>query len=200
MLKHSHSQRGQALMETALFVPIMLLAIFSLIYFSRYTVINERAQQALRYGALVSYEQAPVFSIRDIYAAVQGGGQAALNCPANVSTDMAAALTQNGTAQTYWKPDGATSTGCTISTASFGGSSFEAFHFFTVTQAAVGAPVNVPNYLKPIVGSTTGVSARTAFAHSDPPGVIMYCASKVGMSVSVGLEMAYNPPAGAYPC
>jgi len=47
------SRRGQALIETAIFLPFVLTAMTAIIYYSQYGVLQGRAVQAVRYGALV---------------------------------------------------------------------------------------------------------------------------------------------------
>jgi Flp pilus assembly protein TadG len=67
-------QRGQALIETAFFLPVLLLAMMAIIYFSQYGVLQIRAAEAARYGSLVSeplsVENDPTkpYSIQAVYA------------------------------------------------------------------------------------------------------------------------------------
>jgi hypothetical protein len=49
-----HMQRGQALVETAFFLPVLLLAMMAIIYFSQYGVLQSRAVEAVRYASLVT--------------------------------------------------------------------------------------------------------------------------------------------------
>ena len=65
------AQRGQAIVETALFMPIMLLLILSIVYLSQAGVAQERGQAAVRYGSLVSPVQN--YSLPAVYAAYDAG-------------------------------------------------------------------------------------------------------------------------------
>ena len=200
-----HARRGQALVETALFLPLMLIALFSIIYFGRYGVLDERAQSAIRYGSMISYGQGGVYSAANIYDAMQYGLQAPLPCAGSVAGDTVAALTQavpntGPTAQPYWRPDGAAAqANCTISGVGFGGPSYMAFHYFTVTRQSLTAGVAVPTVLQAILGTTGTVQAQTGFVHSDPPGMIMYCSFEVGQRSAAALGFNYSPPSGN-PC
>ncbi len=199
------ARRGQALVETALFLPLMLTALFAIIYFGRYGVLGERAQSAIRYGSMISYAQGGVYSAANIYDAMSNGSQAPLPCTSNVASDTAAALTQavpntGPTAQPYWQPDGAPSqASCTISGVGFGGPDYMAFHYFTVTRQSLTAGVSVPTILQGLLGSTGIVQAQTGFVHSDPPGMIMYCSYEVGLRSAAALGINYSPPSGN-PC
>ncbi|TAM56263.1 hypothetical protein EPN52_14190 [bacterium] len=199
------ARRGQALVETALFLPLMLLALFSIVYFGRYGVLDERAQSAIRYGSMISYTQGGVYSAANIYAAMQYGPQGPLPCASNVANDTAAALTQalpntGPTAQPYWRPDGAAAqANCAISGLGFGGPDYMAFHYFTVTRQSLTAGVSVPTVLQSLLGTTGMVRAQTGFAHADPPGMIMYCSFEVGQRTAAALGFNYTPPSGN-PC
>ncbi|HTV72782.1 MAG TPA: hypothetical protein VME66_03635, partial [Candidatus Acidoferrales bacterium] len=46
-------QRGQAFLETAFFLPILLLTMIAIIYFNAYGVLQDRAVEAVRYASLV---------------------------------------------------------------------------------------------------------------------------------------------------
>ena len=49
-----HARRGQTLVETALFLPLLLLALFGIIYFSQYGVLQERSLTGARFASLIS--------------------------------------------------------------------------------------------------------------------------------------------------
>lgn len=191
---HRHA-RGQALLETVIFLPVALIALFGIIYFSRYGVVSERAQSAVRYGALVSYGAAPVYSASGIYDAIASGPVPPAACPANVGSDTLKALSeQNGGAPTpapYWRPDSATAT-CTQSTVSFGGTAAAAYHTFTVTTATTTATIAVPPALSSLLGANQSAVTSFGYVRSDPPGVIMYCTASVGSAVAAALGATYG--------
>ncbi len=198
LLVRGRGKRGQALIETVVFLPVAMLVLFGIIYFGRLGVLSERAQSAVRYGTLVSYNGSTMYSAADIYDGLSNSSGPGPTCPSNVAADTAAAVTHAdaplGSAPPVplWKPDTPAQATCTVSILSFTGRPFEASHFLTVTQEMVAAGLNVPSYLQPFVGSSNGVTASLGFLHSDPPSVILYCVGSLGSAVAQALQSAYG--------
>ncbi len=194
-----HNERGQALVETAIFLPVALIALFGIIYFSRYGVLAERAQSAVRYGALISYAKAPVYSAADIYNAIAAGGTVRPSaCPAAIGPDTIKALSEQNVAgptpAPYWRPDSATAT-CTQSTLSFAGPAYAASHMVTVTRQTATATMAVPGYLTKLLGTSAVATATFAYVRSDSPGIIMYCTGS-GPAVAAALGSSYSGGGG----
>jgi Flp pilus assembly protein TadG len=190
-----HAQRGQALVETMVFLPIALVMLFALLYFARFGVLEERAQSAVRHAALLSYEVPAQYSASDIYDAIAPNAPPVAACPANVVTDTVSILNgtgPSGSAQPFWKPDHPATATCTVSTANFGGASWAAYHYLTVTTHSVSGSLDVPPYVGSVLGLTGTVTAKLAYAHSDPPSTIVYCVGNVAAAVSAGLNVAYT--------
>ena len=190
-----HRARGQALVETVIFMPVALIVLFGIIFFSRYGVLAERAQSAVRYGALISYGKAPVYSAADIYAALAvGGATRTPACPANVQPDTVKALSEQNlagaTPAPFWRPDSAVVT-CTESTVSFAGSAFAASRVVDVTSLTASATIAVPGYLTKWLGANAVATATLGYARSDAPGVIMYCTGS-GPAVAAALGASYG--------
>ena len=188
-------ERGQALVETVIFLPVALIALFGIIYFSRNGVLAERAQGAVRYGALVSYATAPVYSAADMYGAIAAGGAArSTACPANVQPDTIKALSeQNGSGATpspYWRPDTATAT-CAATTLSFSGPPWAAFHVLAVTSQTATATTAVPPFLTKMLGSTADASATFGYVRSLSPSAIMYCTGS-GPEIAAAMGFSYS--------
>jgi hypothetical protein len=55
-------ESGQAFYETVAFMPLMLLALLSIIFFARLGVLSERAESAVRYGDMVSFRNGEAYS------------------------------------------------------------------------------------------------------------------------------------------
>jgi hypothetical protein len=53
---------GQAFVETAIFVPVMLIALLAIIFFTRLGVLSERGESAVRYGDLISFRNGGAYS------------------------------------------------------------------------------------------------------------------------------------------
>lgn len=184
-MRHS---RGQTLPETALLLPILLLAAFGVIYFSQFGVANERAQLAVRYGGITSFVAQPTafYSATNIYAFYEGAaGQSA---PAVCPTAPPGAYSDSApfpgpSSAPYWLPaqifTASPQSGCTFTVKNLGGASFLATHYFSATQVASAASVTIPVYLQGLLGSGPGnVSASEAFAHPAYPAIILECTNQ----------------------
>lgn len=190
-----HAQRGNALFETVLFLPVALVVMFAVLYFARFGVLEERAQGAVRYGAAVSYESASKYSAADIYDAVALHAPAATACTAGVAADTVTVLGgtgPSGSARPFWQPDHAAAATCTGTTANLGGASWAAYNYIMVTKHSVSASIDVPAYITSVLGTTGNVSASLGYAHADPPSTIMYCLSGVASAVSAALNVSYT--------
>ena len=189
-----HAERGQALVETAIFLPVALLLLFAVLYFARFGVLEERAQSAVRYGATVSYEGASPMGAAQMYAALSANAAPSGVCPTGVATDTVSALNglQSGTqAQAFWKPDSAAASTCTSSTAGFTAPATDAYRYVTVSSHSVSGTLAVPGYVSAIIGPR-GVAASLGYVHTDSPAMIMYCTSHVGASVAAALGGTYT--------
>lgn len=192
--------RGQTIIEFVVAMPIVLLALFAIIYFSQYGVVSERAELALRYGGIVAFNDTQtVYSASDIYDNISGGYA---NCPA----PPVGILNDGGpfpgpTSAPFWQPstDGtvpAPSTSCQSAPQGFGGSQFIASHFWGDTQVSVSAAVDVPPYLQPAIGGANAgqTSTTLGFIHAAYPGVIMYCSKEVRQRVQAAVTASGNAP------
>lgn len=192
---HRH-ERGQALIETAIFLPVALLVMFGMLYFGRSGVLAERIQAAARYGSLIAYDSSSAYSAADIYAAIASGGIAPKTCPSGVVPSTIAAVSEQVPGATaspspYWQPDLPATATCAQSTVSFGGASWASYHTLTVTKQSVSASIVPPPFLGSLVGgSLVTATASFAYVRSDPPDVIMYCT--VGTDVSAALGFGYT--------
>ena len=190
-----HAQRGQALLETAIFLPVALMVLFAILYFARFGVLEERAQTAVRYGATVSYEAANPPAAAQIYATLAANAAPSGTCPPSVATDTLNALdgAQSGAqAQGFWKPDSLPSATCTVSVVGFTSTKPDAFRYLTVTTHTVGGSLDVPAYIAATIGAHGNVTASLGMAHPDPPGIIMYCTAHVGAAVAAALNATYT--------
>ena len=190
-----HAQRGQALVETALFLPIALVLLFAVLHFARLGVLEERAQSAVRYGATVSYEGASQMGAAQIYAALAANAAPATVCPAAVLTDTLGALNgaQSGsTAQGFWKTDSVSTATCALSTSGFTASATDAYRYVAVSRHSVSGTLTIPSYATATLGATGSVGASLGYAHTASPALIMYCTSHVGASVAAALGGTYT--------
>ena len=129
-------QRGQTLVETGFMLPIVLLVLFGVIYFTQFGVVNERSQLAVRYGGLYAYSLVPPTqcstgncytpnNIYDYYAFASGATNTnPIMCP----TPAVGAYTQTspfpqlyGQTGTYFQPNSVGTTTCTNMTSNLAG-------------------------------------------------------------------------------
>ena len=176
-------QRGQTIIEFVVAMPIVLLALFAIMYFSQFGVVSERAELALRYGGIAAYNSnGNEYSAANIYYNASGALPA---CP----TPPVQILNGGGpfpgpTSPPFWRPSTditPPSSSCTSGAYGFGGSQFIASHFWGQTQVNVQASVDVPAYLQAALGGANSGSANTTltFIHAASPGMILYCSTEV---------------------
>jgi hypothetical protein len=116
-MNHNH-QRGQAIVETVIFVPLFLVALFAILYFGQVGVKQVRVQTAIRYG--INTLPQSEFSIEQVYATYQNYSSVTYNvpmpgltpvpCPASAATQTQLAFNQAQSvptsapsAQPYWQ-------------------------------------------------------------------------------------------------
>jgi TadE-like protein len=90
--------RGQAIVETAIFLPLALLTLWAVIWASQYAVMSERVQSAVRYSGLVSNQLNPYVQY-SFYVLYNSLGTASSNSPLPQETCNAPttdALTNSG--------------------------------------------------------------------------------------------------------
>lgn len=112
------AQRGQALIETIVFVPLFLVMLYAILYFGQIGVKQERVQTATRFG--VNTLPGATLNIEDMYAAYNSYNTTTLTvplpaltpvaCPTSASTQTQLAFNQAQTvptsaptAQPYWQ-------------------------------------------------------------------------------------------------
>ena len=183
-------QRGQALIESAIFMPVLILALFGLFFFSRLGVLGERAQLAARYGGNVAYQKGQLYTISTLQDLIAGAlqpssSQLAVFCvnPNGPSTNTvqaaaADALTENQgnptssnpnaaiagpSAQTFWKPTTTPGGGgsCTASSVALSQGASSPVVPLSMTGVTVDGTVAVPSYLSFLYGGT-GTAAFSA--------------------------------------
>lgn len=177
--------RGQALLELAIALPVVLLALFGIIYVSRLGVVDERTQLALRYGGIASFQTGTsAYSAANIYANLNPSS-IPQPCPTPATSVYSDSAPFPGPSSApFWQPDAqSTATPCTPAIYGFGGAQFLASHYVSATTLAVSASVDVPSYLQNLIGNSQSVSTSASFVHPAFPGIIMYCSTEVANRV-----------------
>ena len=193
-------QRGQTIVEMIVALPIVLLALFGVLYVARVGVINERAELALRYGGITSFDaNSGAYSIENMYQNVSNVYTTPGPCPTPPAGVFSGASPFPGpTSAPFWQPDDANgpTTTCTPSVLGFGGAQFLATHYVMATVVNVTAHVNVPAYLSGLIGSASTLSTTAQFEHGAPPAMILYCSKEVENRVwgAITAESSTNTP------
>jgi hypothetical protein len=174
-----NASRGQAIVETALILPIVIALLFAIVYFANLGTVDQRVQIAIRYGGLVGFSTSGggLFSAANIYTA--GTAPSGNNCPPPPLGILTNASPFPGpTSAPFFNPStGGTSTAnCNASAIDFkGGASFLASGFVANANESVSAQSDVPPYLNALFGSFGTVTQSEAWGHPAWPAVIIAC-------------------------
>jgi hypothetical protein len=172
------ASRGQALAESAIFLPLVLLMLFGTVFVSQYGVLAERTQLAARYSGLVG--SSSLYSAATIYNFLAQPAGALPSCPTpppGIVTDSAPLPGPASAA--YWSPSQVT-TSCAFVAHSVGGAQFIPAYLYVASQETVTTQLAVFPYLQNVIGSgSVSVAASEAFAHTADPSAILYCSQEV---------------------
>ena len=187
-----NAQRGTAMIESAIFLPLFLLVMFGIIWAVQSSVQSERVQIAVRYGGFVSNEAAPYvgYSLYGLYLAA-ASPSVNTSCTAP-TTD---ALTNSGTfpgptAAPFWSPiSGQTVASCTKGTAVLSGGGLSNSLLFLSTQSTITTQVQVPTPLQPTLNTAKQqLSANENFFDTPDLGTLMKCYATLDSAVSQSLN------------
>ncbi|MBV8723197.1 MAG: pilus assembly protein [Candidatus Eremiobacteraeota bacterium] len=198
--------RGQALTETALFMPLILLTLWGIIWAAQYGVLSERVQGAIRYSGLISNQINP-FTQYSMYVLYNSLGTTTTNSPIPVQTCNAPstdAMSNSGsypgpTSGPFWQ---ATAAPPTLSCAN-GTNSQTAVYTTGLNQPAialsntpvVSAQVLVPNYLQSIFGGLTQLPASGQLNFIRPADMSTMLNCHTGMQNVLGPSLQPTPAA-----
>jgi hypothetical protein len=194
-MRHLEFQRGQALVESVIFIPFFLLILFGLMWIVSVSVINERAQIAVRYSGLISNEASP-YSDYSLFALYNNVGQYLQGVPTTCVTPGPDAFSNNpangnfpGPASgSFWAPDNSTSTGkCPAGTAVISGGQVSGSFLLQHSDASVQAVKTPPLYVQPAAGALSTLSAEMNFINTPDIGALMKCYQELHDDVSASL-------------
>ncbi len=188
-------QRGQALIESVVFLPLFLLVLFGIIWIVQISVLSERAQIAVRYSGLISNESSP-YTAYSIYAVYNNIGTLTQVEPATCATPSSDAFLNNNStgafpgpqAAPFWWPDSGTSSGaCTSGTAPITGGSLGAPLLLTHTTASVAATKAIPLFIQGAIGPFSTLSAAQNFVNTPDIATTFKCYPDLQAAVSASL-------------
>jgi Flp pilus assembly protein TadG len=195
-------ERGQALVETAFFLPVLILAMFAMIFFSQLGVLDERAQTAVRFGGNVAYQHGQPYvlaTLQDLIADAlnPSSTQLAVLCtggsgqPVPVQQAALDAFTQNQgnkgsvaptayagpSAAPFWKPTTSSAPACNPATLQLSTSASSPIVPASLTQISVTGNLNVPPYLRFLYGgaSTTQITGGWNVVNVALPSQLLAC-------------------------
>jgi hypothetical protein len=218
-----HAQRGQTLLETVLFLPLMLLAMFAIIYFSQYGVLQERSLQGARFASLISNGSATNgFTLESMYHELHREGsdqtdpsfpKGAQSCANSAGSDGENALIQGETlpsggvgptAPPYFQPDtgSADQTKCEAQSISMSSSAPDFANWYYMVQFThVEADKAAPGWLQfALPGVQSGhVKGAMLNLRAASPDNILYCSPGFAQAVANGLgAIEPEPLAGPF--
>jgi hypothetical protein len=187
-------QRGQALIESVIFIPFFLLVLFGLMWIVSISVINERAQIAVRYSGLISNEASP-YSGYSLYSIYNNVGQYSQGIPTTCVTPGPDAFSNNPAsgafpgpvAGQFWQPDSSPTGQCTPGPAAISGGGLTTPMLLLHTDASVQAVKTPPLYVQPAAGSLSTMSADMNFINTPDIGTLMTCYQELHDDVSASL-------------
>lgn len=200
-----HRQRGQAVLETAFFLPIFLLVLFGVIWVVQSSVVNERVQMAVRFSGLVSNEASPYtrYSLGALYDGLPGvAGTETYTC-VSPTTD---ALLNNGNfpgpaTPTFFQPaSGVTSGTCSQNVTYLSGGELTEPILFVQTTSNITSGVSIPSYLANILNNPQYLTASQNFFDTPDLQSLMDCYTEFGDAAAASLlDTAQNATAAPTP-
>ncbi len=193
--------RGQALIETAIALPVFLIAMFGVIWALQSGVLGERVQMAARYGGMVSAQGNPFdqYSLYSVYGAAVGTPVAA-PCglpPAQMLSDGSPLVAPAPPSPQFWQPTGTPAVtgtcGRTLSTAT----GLSGPKLLGHAQMTVDATNDVPTSMQAAFGgATTPWNATVNELESPDMGTLVACYPELqaGFAASVDPAPANGSP------
>lgn len=188
--------RGQALVETAIALPVFLLALFGVVWALQSGVLGERVQLLARYGGMVSAQSNPYdgYSFYAAYRAAAGTPVVA-PCPtppAALIADGAPVAAPAQPTQPFWQA-AATTTSATCSRAIASAAGLSAPKLLTRAQFAIAAQNDVPPLLQSALGSVSTWSASLNHFQSPDMGALIACYPELQSAFEASVAPAANP-------
>lgn len=187
-----HCERGQSLVEFALFLPLVLFGLFGTIYITQFFVSAERTQLAVRYGNPVS-NPSTLYSVAGIYNASSTTPTATCS-PAPTSALYDGAPLPGPTSAPYFIPTSSFAT-CDATFSKNNGAQFLSLYVAS-TQQTITSAITSPTFLQKYMAlaSSASTSASETFARPADPASIMCHSKEVSTRVNAALYVASPAP------
>jgi hypothetical protein len=211
-----HYERGQAVVETAIFLPTFLLLLFAIIWAAQAAVQYERTQSSLRYSSLVSQHTSPYldFSLASMYSQLGSTAVPDASCSATGTTPLTAPLSD--AAPTYVSTAGNTTVSPPFFSPSTSGvatptcvaanywgikstSWVVSDSIFNIQERQITSPLNIPPYLAKVFGTFTSVTATQYFYKQVGINVLLACYPDFNALVTSNLKPTLTASSGGTP-
>jgi hypothetical protein len=193
-----HGERGQAIVETVIFLPMFLLVLFGVMWSIKSALQYERVEGAVRYAGLISDHASPYLdtSMYSMYQQLGSTTLAPLPCisplPAPLSDadptyTSASTTTASGA---FWAPASSTP-GCSgnrVIGASAGSGGFYQDVLFMQQHPSMASTVSVPSYLQAKLGTSTTFAADGYFLKPITVAAILACYPVLNTTIGYSLQ------------
>lgn len=192
----AHARRGQAFIETVIFLPVFLIILFGVVWVVQSSVVNERLQFAVRYSGLISNQTSPFtqYSLYSLYENVEHSGSIPTGpqcfAPA-VGVLTNSAPFPGPTSPPFWQPYSTGTPACAPGFITMSGGAFEEPAVFNETVSQISATTKVPSYLTlgPNPLSTyQNMSATQKFFSPPDMATMLKCYSSISLQALQSFE------------
>jgi hypothetical protein len=200
--KLSHAQRGQAVVETVMFLPMFLLALFGIMWTAQAAVQYERTQSAVRYAGLIAQSDSPYadYSLYSMYTQLAATTLPTLTCnmPQAVLDTLSDAAPTYSSGETvtasppFWS--GASPSKLCPTPALVGipaGTGLAQDVLLTERNPSVTSTINVPSPLTNALGTSTSITASGYFFKTVGVNTIVGCYSNLKTQIKTSLNYAH---------
>jgi len=207
-----HAQRGQALVETVIFLPMFLFALFGMLWAVKIAVQSERVQSAIRYTWSISQRTNPYgsFSFYSMYSELGVATVPTVACKTQLVDPLSdAAPTYTSTASPPFFSPLTTPTPSCLYTGYlfyFGGTRLDGSAdgsaqdvLATVQEPTIASTVGVPTALASTIGSNSS-AVSTAFVYQQVGlNVLLACYPGLNTLVENSLDISKDTSSGLTP-
>lgn len=206
--KLMHAQRGQAIVETVVFLPMFMLALFGILWTVQIAVQYERTESAVRYAGLISQRVSPYtdYSLYSMYTQLGVTTIPTITCVLPLTAPLSDAAptytsSQTATASTpFWTPTNATpacpSAGLVGAPVGVG---FNQDVILSQQQPGMTATIAVPGTLTAKLGAFSTAYASQTFFRPVGINVILACYPSLNTQITSSLEWSTDPASATSP-
>ena len=193
----TRASRGQALTETAIFLPIFLFALFAAIWGVQTAVANERMQSAVRYSGMISDQVQPYMEY-SLFAMYNNLGNNVTVGTQPCQTPPPASLTDSPpypgpSAAPFWRVSNVTSS-CSGGMTQITGGGLDSPALLLHDFSQMSATTSVPPYITATLGrSLTTLTATQNFTAPPDISTMMHCYPELNAAITQSLRPQTAP-------